>query len=85
MEGEKNLKLGKKEENKEFVNRIVEFIKTRKPTKTSEFVQAGFFKNRNEARRVLQKLDEQGIVTMEKGKNKRYSYSLPKNERGSKA
>jgi len=77
MEEEKTLKHKNKAEDKEFVKRIIEFISSKKPEKTSDFVKAGFFENRSETRKVFRKLAEQSIIAMEKGKNKRYRYSLP--------
>lgn len=78
MEEEKTVKTQKEEEKEKFVKRIVEFINTKKPKKTSDFVKAGLFKNRNQARKVLRALAEKGIVRMERGKNKRYLYDVPR-------
>ena len=77
MEGEKAVKKRNNAEDKEFAECIIRFIKTEKPTKTSDFVKAGFFRNRNDARTLLRVLTEKGIVRMKRGKNKRYHYGLP--------
>jgi len=67
-----------KVEDMEFVKRIVAFIKTKKPKTTSDFVEAGFFKDRNEGRKVLRQLAEKGILKIEKETDARqYSYTVP--------
>lgn len=76
MEKEKTAKPQNKAEDKEFVARLTEFIKTKRPTKTSDFVKAGLFKNRGEARKVLRELAKKKIVRMERNNKKRYRYAL---------
>ena len=77
-EEEKTTKTPSKADDMEFVKRIVAFIRTKKPKTTSDFVEAGFFRDRTEGRKILREIAEKGYLQMEKAEGQRqFSYTLP--------
>jgi len=59
--------------------KVIAFLRQQKNHtchKTSGMVKAGIGKNRNEVRSIMRQLANESVIKMEKGTNKRYTYTL---------